>query len=786
MNGKTLRVLEYNKVIKNLKEFAVSEKGSESIESLKPISSRARIEILLKETDEAVRMLLSNGTIPLEGFYELSYILKKAKINSILSLKDLMQIGATLRVIKSVRKYCEEINTMEKFNIIDTLVSSLEEISDLEKEISRCILSEEELADNASDELFSVRRQINRKNQNIKEKLSSMLTSPTYQKYLQDQIITIRQDRYVLPIKLEYRSNVAGIVHDQSSTGATLFIEPMAVVEMNNDLKKLKLQEIAEVERILRDFTLQVASYYDELSYNYETLIQLDVIFAKGKYALNINAVCPKLNDALYFNLIKARHPLIDAESVVASDIYLGEKFNTLVITGPNTGGKTVVLKTVGLMCLMVQTGLFIPVNDQSSICIYENIFADIGDEQSIEQSLSTFSSHMTNIVDIVKHKVDKTLVLLDELGAGTDPTEGAALAMAILDYLHSGDVSTIVTTHYSELKQYAITQDNVENASVEFNVETLSPTYKLLIGIPGKSNAFEISKSLGLNYEIIENSKKYLSNENIKFEDILHDIEKRNKETEQNYYEAIKNREKSESFLQELEVEKQRIIEKQKNVELIAKQNALKILEDANEQALQIIKEMNQIKTRAKNSYTGELEELKRDLKEKENKLIVEISKETPQHNKSSKPFKPGDRVLVTSLNQKGYIIKVNADNSALVELGIMKSKVNIRDIVHVDEQEVAKKNYSRSGVQSKSKNIQTSIDVRGMNSEEVIMDVEKFIDDAYLSNLAQITIIHGKGTGVLRQAIQILLKKNKHVSEFRLGGFHEGGIGATIVTLK
>lgn len=786
MNDKTLKTLEYDKIIQILKGFAVSKKGAELIENLKPISSRVRVELLLKETDESVRMLLSNGSIPLEGFYDLTYILKKAKINSILTLRDLMHIGATLRVVRNVVKYCAEIKTMEEYTVIHTLVSSLEELVDLEKEISRCVLSEEELSDNASSELFSIRRQMNRKNQSIKEKLSSMITSTTYQKYLQDQIITIRQGRYVLPIKQEYRSNVPGIIHDQSSTGATLFIEPMAVVELNNDLKKLKLEEAAEVERILRELTLQVALYYEELTNDYETLLRLDVIFAKGKYALKLNAVRPKINDDLQFNLIKARHPLIEPQNVVSSDIYLGEKFNTLVITGPNTGGKTVVLKTVGLMCLMVQTGMFISVNEESSICIYENIYADIGDEQSIEQSLSTFSSHMTNIVNIIKNIKEKTLVLLDELGAGTDPTEGAALAMAILDYLRKGDVSTIVTTHYSELKQYAIAQEFVENASVEFNVETLRPTYKLLIGIPGKSNAFEISKSLGLIPEIIENSKKYLTNENIQFEDILSDIDKRNKETQQNYHEVLVNKKRSESLLQELEIEKQKIIEAQKEAEVKSKQEALMIIEDANKQALQIIKEMNAIKARAKTSAAGELEGLKRELREKANKLTEEISKNSSYHPNSIKVYKPGDKVLVISLNQKGYVLKINQDDTALVQIGIMKTKIHIKDLTPIKEELSPKNTYSRKGVQSKAKHIQSSIDVRGMTSEEVIMDIEKYIDDAVLSNLAQMTIIHGKGTGVLRQTIHNLLKTHKYVSEFRIGEYNEGGNGATIVTLK
>lgn len=785
MNEKTLKTLEYHKIIQRLKHFAVSSRGGEIIEELRPINSKERIHRLLQETDEGLRMILSNGSIPLDGFHNLSGILQKAKINSVLSLRDLLHIAATLRVVASVLKYWGEIAHKEEFPILANLITSFEELKELEKEISRAVISEDELSDRASDELFQIRRGINRKNQNIKDRLNAMITSPSYQKYLQDQIITIRQERYVLPVKQEYRSNVAGIIHDQSSTGATLFIEPMIVVEMNNDLKKLKLQEAAEIERILREFTEEVALNYLILSSNYNTLLQLDVIFAKAKYALDINGVLPIINKDMSFNLINARHPLIEADKVVPSNIYLGENFNTLVVTGPNTGGKTVALKTVGLMCLMVQAGLFIPVKSQSSICIFKNIFADIGDEQSIEQSLSTFSSHMTNIVQIIKEVEENTLVLLDELGAGTDPTEGAALAMAILDYLRSKKVSTLVTTHYSELKQYALSQDGVENASVEFDVETLSPTYRLLIGVPGKSNAFAISKRLGLIDEIINHSKAYLSEENIQFEDILRDIEKRNKETEENYYESKKMKEDMENRLKELEKEKNRLEENKREIELKAKEEALKIIEEANEQALEIIKEMNRIKFVNKEN-AAKLEEYKRELKEEENKLQEEVTQRRGPIKKSQKPFKPGDRVLIASLNQKGYILKIGQDGLALVEVGIIKTKVKVADLVHIEEESSQKKVYSRRAINNKARTIKTSIDLRGMTSEEAILDVEKFIDDAVLANLAQITIIHGKGTGALRQAVQDLLKRNKHIGEYRIGNYNEGGTGATIATLK
>ncbi|MFZ7130924.1 MAG: endonuclease MutS2 [Eubacteriales bacterium] len=787
MDEKTLKVLEYHRIIQNLSHFCVSQKGKDMICELRPKTDKTEIIMLLQETDEALRMLLSNGSIPLEGFFDMGNIIRRAQLKAILNLKELLQLAATLRVIKQLKNYAKEVKNFEHYNIIYSIFENMNSLIDVEKEITRCVLSEEELSDRASDTLFSIRKQIQRKNQNIREKLNTMIASPSHQKFLQESLVTIRQERFVIPVKQEYRQNIPGIIHDQSSSGATLFIEPMTVVEMNNDLKKLRLQEEEEIERILIQFTNDVASYHEVLSLNRQSLLQLDVIFAKGKYALHINGKLPSISDEMFIHIKKARHPLIDPDDVVASDIMIGKAYKTLVITGPNTGGKTVTLKTVGLICLMMQTGLFIPSNDGSTLCIYQHVFADIGDEQSIEQSLSTFSSHMSNIVKILNHLRPRTLVLLDELGAGTDPTEGAALAMAILDYLREKELHAIVTTHYSELKQYAITQEGVENASVEFDVATLSPTYRLLIGLPGKSNAFEISKKLGLKETIINHSRNYLSQENIRFEDVLRDIENRRLETEEDYQEAHRNKIKSSSLLKQLEDENNRINIMKNELIQRSKEEALKIIESAKKEAQSIIKEMQKIKGEVKSNAVRELESLRRDLIEKEKILQVESPQESRQREKQ-KPFKPGDSVLLISLNQKGYILEEpKEDNSVLVQVGIMKTMIPIKELKHIQDDEKKQiQGYSRKAINQKTKDISNKIDVRGLTSEEMLLEVEKFIDNAALANLHEVTIIHGKGTGVLRDALKKLLKRNAHISDFRIGNYNEGGMGATIASLK
>lgn len=786
MNDKTLKVLEYNSIVNRVSAYCVSDRGEKLVNNLRPQTNKELVIKLLQETDEAVRLFLTNGDAPLSGFFDISPMIRKARMKSVLDLSELLKIATTLRVIKELKNYGKDVGNFTDYIILYAIFDGLDSLNHLEKEISRCVLSPDELSDRASEELFTIRKQIQRKNLGIREKLNKMISSPKNQKHLQEPIITIRQERFVIPVKQEYRQNVPGIIHDQSSSGATLFIEPMDVVELNNDLRKLKLQEIEEIERILIRLTEEIDLNSVSLEVNLNGLIQLDVIFAKSKYALEINGRLPAINDELILNIKKARHPLIPPDDVVASDISIGEDYKTIVITGPNTGGKTVTLKTVGLLCLMMQTGLFVPCNDGSSLCIYEYIYADIGDEQSIEQSLSTFSSHMKNIVEILSHIKGNTLVLLDELGAGTDPTEGAALAMAILDYLEYKENHVIVTTHYSELKQYAMIQEGVINASVEFNVHTLSPTYRLMIGVPGKSNAFEISSKLGLSEEIIKHSKKYLTQENIRFEDVLKDIEDSRLQTQHNYEQSQKKNLKVSSLLLELEEEKKNLEELKNSILMESKDEALKIIENANNEAQLIIKEMQNIRSNSKVDSIKELEKLKRDLKEKEKEYITE--KNETKKSIQQRPFAPGDAVKLLSLNQKGYVLdKPKDDGTVMIQVGIMKSKVSIEDLRHTeDEQMESIKSYSRRAINNKSKYISNRIDVRGKNSEEMLLEISKYIDDAIISNLPEVTIIHGKGTGILRSSLRQYLKGNPRISDFRTGEYNEGGTGVTIVTLK
>lgn len=792
MNKKTLKVLEYNKVIEIVANFAYSDMGKEKILSLVPMSDIEEIEEALRETSEAVSIILQKGRIPLDGFQDINNALRKARIGSILTPGDLLKIAQVLKVTERVKDYIREEGKHEhSCPIIKGLTELLVELPGLTKDIFNIVVSDDEICDHASPELFKIRKQINQKHNAIRDKLSHIVGSVHYQKYLQENIITIRGDRYVIPVKQEYRGNIQGLIHDQSSSGATLFIEPMSVVEMNNELKTLKIKEEQEIERILANYTIIVGNNYDAIYKNYQVLIKLDVIFAKGNYSIENHATKPKLNDQGYINLRRARHPLIPKNEVVASDIYLGKDFDTLVITGPNTGGKTVTLKTIGLLCLMALAGFHIPVEEHSEVAVYNNIYADIGDEQSIEQSLSTFSSHMKNIIDILEKADDNSLVLFDELGAGTDPTEGVALAMAILDYLRMKGIKTVATTHYSELKEYALSMDRVENASVEFDVGTLKPTYKLLIGIPGKSNAFEISKRLGLSDSIIASAKKYVSLEDIRFEDILIDIDKKRKQIEENQLAAHSARLDAEILLKnvmekeaKLEVEKDRILTK-------AKEEALSIIKDAKRQAEGVIDELKRIEMEESHERNRRIEVNRGKLKGYQEKLEVDLSISTMPRNSFSPPkeLRPGDPVHIVTLNQKGYVLSAPNDKQEVqVQAGIMKINVHISNLSKIQEDEDPMKDQLKrySKCINKSIDINAQLDLRGKLADESVLLTDKYLDDAYLANLKTVTIIHGKGAGILRKNIHNLLKKHIHVKEYRIGNFNEGGDGVTIVTLK
>lgn len=791
MNEKTLKVLEYLKIIDILSEYASSSLGKERILALRPMTDVIKMKKALQETSETIKIILQKGRIPLGGLSDIRPFLKKAKIRAILSPGELLQIAQVLKSSEEVKNYIREERDQESpYPMVSDIIGQMIELPGLTKDIFQAVISEEELSDSASAELYRIRRQIHQRNNAIRDKLNQMIHSSHYQKYLQEAIVTLRGDRYVIPVKQEYRGNIPGLIHDQSSSGATLFIEPMSIVDMNNDLKTLKNREKQEIERILTAFTNIIEKNYETIKDNLEALTQLDVMFAKGSYSIDIRGSEPRINQEGRINFRRARHPLIPEDKVVASDIFLGQTFNTLVITGPNTGGKTVTLKTIGLLCLMSQSGLHIPVKDGSEVAFFQKIFADIGDEQSIEQSLSTFSSHMTTIVEILKNVDEKSLVLFDELGAGTDPTEGAGLAMAILDFLHRKKIRTVATTHYSELKEYAISTPEIENASVEFDVETLKPTYVLRIGIPGKSNAFEISKRLGIDHDIIDVAKKYISQESIRFEDVLLNIENKRKQIEEEKLSTKKERIEAETLRKDVQEREAKLKEQKEKILLNAREEAFKIVKEAKKESEKVIYELRKLqKEQATFNPNRKLEESRKKLRNLEESLEADIAKNAIPRTSYTAPknLKPGDEVLITTLNQKGYVLSPPDEKKELqVQAGIMKINVHISNLTKVGKKQSQKIiQKSVQSVKNKSMNISPQLDIRGELSEDAIMLADKYLDDAYLANLKKVTIIHGKGTGVLRERIHALLKKHVHVKKYRLGAYNEGGTGATIVTI-
>lgn len=727
------------------------------------------------------------------GIHDIRDSLKRVEIGAILNPGELLKTADVLRAVRNLKSYAsnDRIKTDED-NIVSELIGCLESNKRIEDRIYMSILSEDEIADNASPTLANIRRQIRNAQESIKDKLNDIIRSSRYQKYIQEPIVTLRGDRYVIPVKQEYRTEIPGLIHDSSASGATIFIEPMAVVEANNHIRELKIKEQAEIEKILGELTGEIRGIVDSLKSNVSILGRLDFIFAKARLSLDYNCVCPVLNDEHKILIKKGRHPLLDKKTVVPIDFWIGEDFNTLVVTGPNTGGKTVTLKTVGLFTLMTQAGLHIPANEGTKMSIFKKVYADIGDEQSIEQSLSTFSSHMKNIVGILKDVDEDSLVLFDELGAGTDPTEGAALAMSILEYLRNKGSTTVATTHYSQLKAYAVTTKFVENACCEFNVETLRPTYRLLIGVPGKSNAFAISKRLGLFDDIIEKAKEFLTQDDIKFEDMLMSIEKNLNQSENEKMKAESYRLEAEKLKKELEEQKRKLAENRERLIQEARAEARKILLEARKEAEEIISKMRRLEQEVHNAQRQkEAEELRLKLKRKVDSIEETLELPLAPKNALVKPpenLKPGDSVLIVNLDQKGTIITPpDKDGEVVVQAGIMKINVHISNLKLVDEQKIV---LSNSGIgkigMSKAKSISTEIDVRGYNLEEAIESVDKYLDDAYLSGLTEVSIIHGKGTGVLRSGIQKFLKSDSRVKSFRLGKYGEGESGVTIVELR
>ena len=793
MDNKSFKVLEFDKIIEILKTKASSSLGLHKIENLEPSSDFEEVQYRLQETTEAQSILIKRGHVNLGGIHDVLDKVKRAEIGASLDPGSLLMVADTLRAARVLSNSLSGDGEEEDFNypIIQSLATSLYIHREIEDAVYNAIVSEIEIADSASHTLRDIRRKIVQKNQSIRSKLNTIISSATYQKYLQDSIISMRGDRFVVPVKAEYRSVVAGIVHDQSSSGATLFIEPMSIVEMNNELRKLKLDEQEEIERILAELSKMIGEIAREIISNQEILEKIDFIFAKGKLSLEMKGIDPKLNKEKSFVIKNGRHPLLDPKKVVANTIYLGDEFHTLVITGPNTGGKTVTIKTVGLFALMTQSGLHIPADFGSSMCVYDNIFADIGDEQSIEQSLSTFSSHMTRIVSILDKVTEDSLVIFDELGAGTDPVEGAALAIAILEDVRMAGAKCIATTHYSELKNYALTKKGVENAAVEFDVETLSPTYRLLIGVPGKSNAFEISKKLGLSEFVINRAKEFINIENIELEDLLQNVEKNRIKAEEDRAEAEKLkteiqmiRDAEAEKLEKLTNQKEKMMEK-------ARSEAFSITRQAKEEVDEIIKRLRELEQeRASKEKNRQIEQLRKELTDSMGSLQPTVkSMIVPKvASKEIKNLKAGEDVKVITLNQEGTVVSADdKKKEAVVQIGIMKMTLPYKSLQRIKNQQqatVTKK--TRSVIKAKSGRVKGEVDLRGMNLEEATLELEKYLDDATVAGLEQVTVIHGVGTGVLKTGLQDVLKKNKHVKKKRPGGYGEGGVGVTIVTLK
>ncbi len=793
MNSKALRVLEYDKIIEKLSDHASSEPGRKLCRELKPSSDIREIRSNLEKTNDAIARIFKKGSISFGDNRDFTGTLKALKIGSSLDMVGLLRLASFLDNVARVKNYGRPSRDEEKRDSLSESFEMLEPLSFVSAEIRRCIVSEDEMSSDASPALKHIRRGIMLTNDRIHDQLGKMING-ALRTYLQDAVVTMRGDRYCIPVKAEYKSQINGIVHDQSSSGSTLFIEPAAVVELNNKLREMSLQESAEIEKILAELSLSVAEHVDAIRYNSEIMTDLDFVFAKASYALEINAITPIFNDHHAFDLKKARHPLIPKDKVVPIDVYAGRDFDMLIITGPNTGGKTVTLKTVGLLTLMGQAGLAIPAGDRSELSVFEEVYADIGDEQSIEQSLSTFSSHMTNTVSILEKADENSLCLFDELGAGTDPTEGAALAISILNELHTRKIRTLATTHYSELKVYALNTKGVQNASCEFDVESLKPTYRLLIGLPGKSNAFAISSKLGLSDRIIQAAKEQISTDDQRFEDLLADLEKSRKIIENERLEIEQYKKEAQELRIQLEQKTDKLDRQRDDIIREANEQARDILQEAKAVADETIKVFRKA---GPNASMQDLERTRTSLGQKisdKNKAIVKKEKPKEDHPvlKESQ-LKLGESVKIVSMGLKGTISsKPDKDGNLFVQCGIMKTKANIRDLVLIGDEDpkaAMKKFYGRntSGGKmdlSKASTIRTEINLIGKNSDDAIAALDKYLDDAYVAHLNNVRVVHGKGSGILRQAVHAHLKSVPYVKSFKLGEFGEGDAGVTIVT--
>ena len=791
MNEKTLTKLEYNKIIELLTDQASSPAGKQKCKTLVPMFDLHELNLAQEQTAAAFTRIVKKGRLSFSGCYPIEDSLMRLEVGAALTCGELLKISKLLQVTNRAKSYGRHDTVDELEDCLDAFFNQLEPLTSLTNEISRCIIDEDEIADDASSTLKNIRRNIMATNDKVHSTLTSLVNG-SLKSYLQDALITMRGDRYCLPVKAEYRSQVPGMIHDQSSTGSTLFIEPMSVVKLNNDLKELYGKEQEEIQVILARLSEEAAGYISELRGNYRILTELDFIFAKGSLALSMHASKPIFNKNGYIHIREGRHPLLDKKKVVPITLTLGGDFDLLIVTGPNTGGKTVSLKTVGLFTLMGQAGLHIPALDRSELAVFENVFADIGDEQSIEQSLSTFSSHMTNIVSFLKNVNEHSLVLFDELGAGTDPTEGAALAIAILSYLHERGIRTMATTHYSELKVFALSEPGVENACCEFDVETLRPTYRLLLGIPGKSNAFAISSKLGLPDYIIEKAKEQLSEHEESFEDLLTDLEDSRRTIEKEHAEIASYKREIEQLKNKLEKKQHRLDEQKERIIREANDKANSILREAKEFADETMKNFRKFgkENISAADMERERERIRQQIAKTQNSSKIEVQK--PKKTYKPSDFRLGESVKVLSMNLTGTVNSLpDAKGNLFVQMGILRSQVHISDLEIIEEpMSITAKQMRRTSSgkmkMGKSMHISPEINLLGKTVDEAIAELDKYLDDAYLAHLSPVRIVHGKGTGALRQGVHNYLKRQKHVKSFRLGAFGEGDAGVTIVEFK
>lgn len=791
MNEKALKTLEYYKIIDMLEAFATSSIGKNKCRQLRPLDNLTEIETMQQETADALSRIYQKGSLSFSGVKDVRGSLKRLEVGSTLGIGELLAIRSLLENASRAKAYSRQETENEHTDSLDNMFELIEPLSPLATEIGRCILSEDEISDDASTGLRQVRRSMKLTNDKIHTQLSSFVSGNS-RTYLQDAVVTMRNGRYCIPVKAEYKSQVPGMIHDQSSTGSTIFVEPMTIVRLNNEMRELEIQEQKEIEMILSNLSQLAAENLDAIFDDVKLLSELDFIFARAQLAKSQNATEPRFNRDRIIDIKKARHPLIDKHKVVPIDIRIGETFDLLIVTGPNTGGKTVSLKTVGLLTLMGQSGLHIPAFDNSRLSVFREVYADIGDEQSIEQSLSTFSSHMTNVVRFMETADSDSLVLFDELGAGTDPTEGAALAIAILSTLHERGIRAMATTHYSELKVYALSTPGVENASCEFDVETLRPTYRLLIGVPGKSNAFAISQKLGLPLSIIERAKEQISQEDETFEDVLSNLEESRKTIESEREELLSYKEEIKTLKEQLEAKQDKLDQRKERIIAEANEEAHRILRETKDYADQTMRIFNKA---GKDSMSAkELEKHRSDLRKKMDKAGKKVALKTPQKQKSTlrpQDLSLGDSVKVMSLNVKGTVSsKPDSKGMLFVQMGILRSKVHISDLQLIDEPVITGPALSRTGAgkikMNKSASVRTEINLLGKTVDEAVSELDKYLDDAYLAHLSSVRIVHGKGTGALRKGVHNYLKRLKYVQDFHLAEFGEGDAGVTIVEFK